>query len=421
MASRHLAQIPVKLLRIHASLHDSRTSFPWVLIEAGHAPATGESTIARMPHIADRVQLVLHAADVLIVRARLPQPAKGLTGPALAYAVEEQTISDPEHNQVTWLGRMEGTDGTSDVLAVANGQALKLLQDDLAGAGIGDCEIACETLMLPLAPGEWSMAWNGSEGVVRTGALEGASTDRGDRHHPPLSVRLQLELARSRNEAPAVIAFYSIAGDTPADIAPDFDAWQRELGVTMRPCGIWDWRTAAIESGIRLGRSRRRWRIAPATFLHLRPAAWMVAIALSIHTLALLADWSRLATQERGLRRQMDARFRESFPDAVAVVNPPLQMRRKLADARHAAGQTDSGDYLPMLGRIAEATGNLAAGAMRAVSYENGSMTLEIAGVDGAGIRGIVARLQQAGMRVDSPAADGGGGKNLVFITVRSS
>jgi general secretion pathway protein L len=125
----------------------------------------------------------------------------------------------------------------------------------------------------------------------------------------------------------------------------------------------------------------------------------------------------------------MESRFRAAFPDAVAVVDPALQMRRKLAEARHAAGQSDSGDFLPMIEQVAAAAKDLPAGAVRAVSFEGGRMTIELSAVEEASVRRIVARLTQSGLSVDkgvenaparsSPSARPGSG--TVVITVRAS
>jgi general secretion pathway protein L len=153
----------------------------------------------------------------------------------------------------------------------------------------------------------------------------------------------------------------------------------------------------------------------------LRPAAWIVGVALTVHALALVVDWTRLASEQSSLRARMESRFRAAFPEAVAVADPALQMRRKLTDARHAAGQTDSADFLPMIEKIATALKEAPAGALRIASYESGRMTLELAAVEEAGVRRIVARLLQAGMRVDAAPAGTRGGSATVVLTVRSS
>src|SRR6185295_6366434 len=160
---------------------------------------------------------------------------------------------------------------------------------------------------------------------------------------------------------PDSVAIYT----TAPGAAPDLDAWTSELGVALRPGEAWDWRTAPSGSGVRLTQERRRWSAFSSAKEILRPAAWILGAALAIHAIALAVDWASLAGERGALRQQMESRFRDIFPDTVAVVDPALQMRRKLAQARHAAGQPDSGDYIPMIGQVAAAAKGLPSGAVR--------------------------------------------------------
>lgn len=190
------------------------------------------------------------------------------------------------------------------------------------------------------------------------------------------------------------------------------------LGLAVRLAGPWDWRTAAPDAGVSLAQQQQRWRVFAGTAARLRPAAWILGAALALHAVALVIDWTTLAGEQRALRQQMEARFRELFPEAVAVVDPALQMRRKLAEARHAAGQTDSGDFLPVIEQVASALKELPAGTVRVVSYESGRMTLELLTVDAASLRRVVTRLQQAGLSVDPPPATATGA--TMVLTVRA-
>jgi general secretion pathway protein L len=409
----------MSLLRIYVSLRDAPQHCEWALVSEGREPVVGQGALAQLPQRAERVQLVLPATDVLITRAKLPHSAKRHAGSVLAFAVEEETLGDPDANQVSWLGSA----ADADVLAVTDRQGLKSWHDALEAAGISEYEVHCETLMLPIAAGEWSLAWDGREGFVRTGKIEGAATDCGDRETPPLSLRLMLDEAKARIEAPEFIALYPAANalDADPDAAPDLDAWQRKLGIALRLAGPWDWRRAPSDAGVSLAHERQGWRLLPGTLQRLRPAAWLVGIALTVHALALVVDWTRLAGEQRSLRAQMESRFRAAFPDAVAVADPALQMRRKLSDARHAAGQPDSGDFLPMLEKVATALKDVPAGALHIASYESGRMTLELAAVDEPSVRRIVARLLQTGMRVDTSRAASRSGSAAVVLTVRSS
>lgn len=403
----------MSLLRIYGSLREAPQRCHWALVSDfyGHEAVVGEGPLAQLPQRSDRVQLVLPAPDVMITRARLPQSAKRRTGAMLAYAVEEEIVGDPDANQVSWLG----SSGDTDVLAVADQQGIKDWNNALDAVGIRGYEVHCETLMLPLTEGEWSLAWNGHEGFVRTSDLEGSATDRGDPTSPPLSLRLMLDEAKSRGEAPSSIAVHVTTPDAPLEI----DAWQRALGVALRLAAPWDWRSAPPEAGVSLMQERVRWRLPPDTLARLRPAAWIMGVALAVHALALIADWTHLASEQRSLRTRMESRFRASFPQAVAIADPALQMRRNLAEARHAAGQPDNGDFLPMISNVATALKQVPAGGLRIASYESGRMTLELAGIQNDGIRSIVTRLLQSGLHVDQGAQVAPGAK--VVITVRAS
>ena len=165
---------------------------------------------------------------------------------------------------------------------------------------------------------------------------------------------------QARSAGPSSIAIYP----TSPEAAPDIAAWQSELGIALRLAGTWDWRTVPAGAGVSLAQERQRWRLLPDAASQLRPAAWIVGGALALHAVALVVDWTSLANEQRALRQQMESRFRAAFPDAVAVVDPALQMRRKLAEARHAAGQPDSGDFLPMIEMVVAAMKDLPAGAI---------------------------------------------------------
>jgi general secretion pathway protein L len=409
----------MSLLRIHVSLLDQPEYCQWALIDDGREPVAGQGRLADLPQRAARVQLVIPATQVLIVRARIPREARRSTGSVLAYAVEEQVAGEPDANQVSWLGAIGGVGGAADedALAVVDKKGLERWRQALADVGIGVDEVHCETLLLPVQAGQWSIAWNGSEGFVRTGEFEGTTTDWGDRDSPPLGLRLMLDEAKARNAGPTSIALYV----TTPDATPDGAAWQRQLGTDLRIAGAWNWRMARSDAGICLAQQRQRWRVLAGATGRLRPAAWILGVALTLHAVALITDSTLLAGEQRTIRQQMEAQFRNAFPDAVAVVDPALQMRRKLAEARHAAGISDSGDFLPMIEHVAAATKDIPTGALRAVSYVGGQMTLELAANEGAALQRIKTRLFQSGLSVDlSPAVTRVGGETVVLI-VRAS
>jgi len=246
----------MSLLRIRAPLGEAPLRCEWALIGARHAdparPVQGAGPLAELPRGADRVQLVIPAAQVLITHASVPPGARRRDGSLLAFAVEEATAAEPDANQVSWLG--------ADAYAVVDKQGLKRWRDALEAVGLRAGEVCPETLLLPHSNGEWTLAWDGREGIVRTGEFDGAALDSGDQASPPLALRMALEEAGRRSARPGAIAVHVIAPGAP----PDLKLWESSLGVPLRLLGAWDWRTAPEQAGIGMAQERRRWRIPPA-------------------------------------------------------------------------------------------------------------------------------------------------------------
>ena len=409
----------MSLLRIYCSFSDSPQRCRWALADGQRDPVVGAGSLSEAPRRVDRIQLVIPAAQLRLASVDLPQ---GAGGAALAFAIEEETLGEPDAQQVTRIG----SSGERDVLAVIDKARLQPWLAALDARGTRDYELHSEILLLPWVRGQWSLAWDGREGFVRSGEFVGAALDCGDRGSPPLALRLMLEAAAKGGTVPASIAVHPSTND--ADALPDLAAWQAALGVAVHLAGPWNWQAAPAEAGLPLGRERRPWRLPPGLLGRLRPAAWIVGLALAVHGVALVVDWTRLAGEQQDLRSRMVAQFRAAFPEAVAVVDPALQMRRKLAEARHQAGLVDAGDFLPMLGTVAGAARDLPAGSVHVVSYESGRLSLEVA-TEAAAVRRLVTRLRQAGLNVEPGVGRGGGGtaaaapsrSGTTVITVRAS
>lgn len=411
----------MSLLRIRCSLADTTKRCDWALLEVGREAQSGIDHLADLGQLArsaEMLQWVIPATEVLLVRSKLPPGSPQRGGTVLAYAVEELIIGDPEQQHVTALG---ADDGDWSVLAIMDKQGYQARMREIEALGVNNVELHHEALLLPWQADQWSMAWDGHEGFLRHGEHLASAIDSGDPASPPLALRLLLAEAGSGGGAPAALAVYALA-DRPAAM-PDAEAWSVALGIRVRLAGSWDWRSAQSGQGVPLETRRRRWRPPTLDWRRLRPALWMLLAALSVHALALVIDWSVLAGEKRQLRQQMEARFRAVFPDAVAVVDPALQMRRKLAEARHAAGAVDDGDFLPMVGKVAEAMQEIPPGSLRSLSYETGRLTIDLPGLDAIALQRLRARLSQTGLSLEpgdtlAPATPQGGG--MTRLTVRA-
>lgn len=402
----------MSLLRIFCSLPPVPAQCQWVLFDDHAGVHPGEGTLAELPKGAAQVELVLAASQVLLTQARLPTTGRRPSAALLAYAAEERLASDPDANQVSRLGQVDG----DDALAVVNRQRLQSWRDALGAVGIHADTVYCETLMLPVQSGEWSLAWNGLEGYVRTGEFAGGATDCGDAQTPPLALQLLLEEARARGAVPAAIALQLV---TPA-AQPDLAAWQHSLGVDIRLAPQQNWRTTLATAGVRIDRESRHWRPSAAALTRWRHVGWILLAALILHSTALLVDRLRLASEQHALRQQMETRFRSMFPQAIAVADPALQTRRQLAKARHAANQPDAGDFPVMLGKVVTALRSVPTAQLHALAYADGRLTLEFTAPGDTLARQLQTRLSQAGFVVDVPQATPRAIPGALTLTLRS-
>lgn len=402
----------MNLLRIFCPLSAVPAQCQWVLFDDDVGAHPGAGALAQLPQGAPRVELILAASQVLMVRTPLPPTGRRKSAALLAYAAEEKLASDPDANTVSRLGQMDG----DAVLAVVNRQRLQSWRDALGAIGIHVDGVYCETLLLPLQTGEWSLAWDGREGHVRTGEFEGGATDCGDRLTPPLALQLLLDDARSRDAVPVTIALYAATAATQ----PDLDAWQQSLGVTMRLAAAPDWRMTPVPPGIRIDQERQPWRLSPGALTRWRHVGWILFAVLALHSSALLTDRVHLAHEQQQLRQQMEARFRALFPGAVAVADPVLQTRRQLAQARHLAKQPDPGDFPIMLSKVVAALAGVPTAQLHALSYEDGRMTLEFTAPNAALAQQIQERLSQAGFDPQVAPAARAAARGTLALTLRS-
>ena len=134
----------------------------------------------------------------------------------------------------------------------------------------------------------------------------------------------------------------------------------------------------------------RAWRL---------PAALAAALALVWIAGLNIDAWLKLR-EERQLRSQMNAAFREAFPRVPVVLDPLAQMRCALADMRSGAGTGDAGDFFPLAASFAQAV-QADAESVQLIEYRDRTLLVrfESRAVDSAAKRdALIARLAKSGL-----------------------
>jgi general secretion pathway protein L len=368
----------------------------------------GEGSIGELPK-AQHVTAVMPASRVLLTAAKLPARGARRVRGALAYAIEDQLTSDPE--SVHAVAGPALPDGRQSI-AVIDRAWLRTLLAAFESAGAQPQSVTVETCVVPRARGEWSVVLRGGAGFVRTGDASGMALDGADDGAAPVLLRLALKHAQSAGSAPEKIVVRSGA-------AVDLLAWERELGVrceTARASRAWHPSERPVIELL-------QGEFAPKSGLlalwpRLRPAAILVAAAGAIEIVGVFAQWSALRYEKAQLEARMSEQFRTAFPQAQAIVDPALQMKRNLHAARAAAGMAQQSDFLPLLAQ-ASRTATGARWKVKTVGYDAGRLTLDVLLASRGEADSILKRYEQESVDVALEAATpkaAGGEARFVFV-----
>jgi general secretion pathway protein L len=387
---------------------DASSAVGWALLNHDATLAReGKGLIGELPK-AQHVTAVVAASRVLLTAAKLPARGARRVRSVLAYAIEDQLTVDPE--SVHAVAGPALPDGRQSI-AVIDRAWLRMLLGALESAGAQPQSVTVETCVAPRARGEWSVVLRGGAGFVRTDDASGMALDGVDDGAAPPLLRLALDRAQSTGSAPQKIVVRS-------DAALDLEAWERELGVR---CEAAPWRAwhASGHAVIELLQSE----FAPkngvlALWPRLRPAALLVAAAGAIEIVGVFAQWSALRYEKAQLEARMSEQFRTAFPQAQAIVDPALQMKRNLHAARAAAGMAQQGDFLPLLAQ-ASRTAAGASWKVKTVGYDAGRLTLDVLLASRGEADSMLKRYEQESVDVVLEAATpkaAGGEARFVFV-----
>jgi general secretion pathway protein L len=385
----------MSILRIYFSTQwrDSNSPCPWALCDdTGVLQQSGIATMAALPKGHECLAIV--AADrVLSIAATLPAGGRRRWQAVLPYVAEEFTLTDPEENHVV-PGQVL-SDGRR-MLAVVDRRWLKRILDSAQAEKLSLRRMVAETFLPALAESEWALVCDGSSGFVKTAAATGLAMDMGDTTTAPLALRLSLENATQLPNKIVCRFAYEVAAEQR-----NLPAWS-DLQIPLVAGADWDWRRENIpDDALNLlwGEFTPRAKI-QAWWPKFKPAAYLLLAVLAIEITGTNIEWAMLAQQKNKIAKETQRVFRATFGDAVMLVNAPLQMQRNLAELRHSAGLSDTGDFLPMFNLASLALTSLPVGSVVGMHYEAGRLDIDIRLARKADFVNLKQSLQRSGLGV---------------------
>jgi len=320
---------------------------------------------------ARRVVLLLAAADVSLLKVKVPPLSAAKLKAALPNLVEEQVLGDPA-DCVMALAPASG-DSDERVVAVANRAWLEVLVKALVAQGAHGVSALPVQLSLPLAPGSASAALG----------LDDAGLELTLRSAPHEGLGLTLPNAPEA----ALHTLRALAGDAPVTlyVAPAQHAEYAAVAANVQGITLeednWVHRVAAAKAvpfdlaaglGAVSGASARAW------------ARWkwplrIAVAAVVVNIVGLNWEWIRLKREESAVRQNMTQVFRSAYPNQPMIGDPADQMRQNIARARAAAGgSADTSEFTNMSAALGEALSVLPnREAVAGIEYKERSMTVK--------------------------------------------
>jgi general secretion pathway protein L len=343
-----------------AAAHDTGVphSCQFALVgDGGNVMQQGAGALGNLGDIvagARRVVLLLAAADVTLLRVKVPPLSGAKLKAALPNLVEEQILGDPEDCVLALAPA--ATDAGERVIAVANRAWLEVLVKALVAQGAHAISALPAQLCLPLQPGGASAALGiddaGLELTLRTAQYEGMG----------LTLPPQPEAALQTLRA--------LAGDAPLSlyVAPAVRAEYEKLALEVQGTpGItveedhWAHRIAAAKAlqldlaaglGAVSGASARQWQ-------RWKWPLRLAVAALLVNIIGANIEWFRLRGEAATERQSLVQVFRAAYPNQPVTGDPVAQMRRNISTARAASGQGGGDDFTAMSAALAEAVAML--------------------------------------------------------------
>lgn len=346
--------------------------------------------------------LIFDARDVNLLQAAVPPLSGVRLQQALPNAVEDLLLQDAQGCAFA-LGPRVGGEGRRLVAAIDRAW-LEFVVGAFERRGVRVQAAWPAQLALPVGPDHTALACINDGLVLRSGLLEGigwgASAD------PQARLEAIVALMANAGELPAPAELVqapapapeangaAAAGMAARELPTEPPRLRRRLAVFVEDAS---WQTPVLKAAARAGfeadiralpfplaapldllaarhgNAAQRW-LADFDWRAWRLPAALGAASVAVALIGLNLHWGMLTQERDQLRTQIERRYRQTFPGSQALVDPLLQMRRRVAGLRTSAGQAGPDDFVPLLSRFAQALGGQATDALSGVEFREGSL-----------------------------------------------
>lgn len=436
-----LASVPFALVREEGALGAQRIQ------------REGTSRPDELP-AADRLILLLPAADVLLVPANVPPLALPKLRLALPNLVEDRLVQDAQQCHIALGPRLGAApargwraprEPQSRALMIADRAWVRFILDTFAGHKHRTCHLLPAQLCVPFetpAAVTASLAEAANDVARAEPSLDAAAEattdvlavetvaaavpatialDAAPPSDPDAPVAVDITVRTGVAEGyglrllPANVASWLAIAPTPATLMVSPALRELAPGLSADPAtATLDWSTWAAGARDALASGDAdlcQFDFARGGVAGMDWSLWRLPIALAVLLLVVQlvgmnARWLTLRAEQKRLDAAMRAQLQTAFPNTPVILDPPAQMRRQVEQLRLAAGKSAPEDFLPLADRFAQAATGLAPDALLALDYHGRALTVTLK--DGTDTAALRTAARNVGLNMDTAEAPRG-------------
>jgi general secretion pathway protein L len=334
-----------------------------------------------------RVVVLIAASDVNLLQVKVPPMSAVKLKAALPNLIEDQLISDPAECVIVAGPAIDGL----RTVAVVNRVWLDLILKILLELGARQVSALPAQLCIPHEAGLVTAAIHEMPDdiglTIRFNELEGMGMAIVPERHDTIAHDAVQALCSLVPEAP--LALYVAQANMPAyhaelNNAASNAGWSERISVLADTWTHWIAGAKVCQLDLMAG-------MGMASGPGFNWAAWrwplrIAAAVLVVNLLGLNIEWLRMKHEATSLRTAMTQTFKSAYPKEPLTADPVQQMRAKIVQAQHDAGQSTPGDFTV----LASVFGEVWMGALQ------GGKTPSIATVE-YNDRSLLVKLKQDG------------------------
>ncbi|MBU6420468.1 MAG: type II secretion system protein GspL [Gammaproteobacteria bacterium] len=364
----------------------------WLVVDAfGNRmgqPASG--TLAEVAAAASgrRVRVCVPGASTLLLHADLPTHNSRKIHQALPFALEDQLADDVDHLHFA-IGARDARGYPTVVVTQAH---MREWLAQLAAAGITPSELVVDVLSLPVREHTLVLASDGAQILMRFPDDSGMVADRA---LAPLLIAQQLaKLPQSQACTHALV--YAADEATQQETAELLAGLKLEISYSHQNAGAIGLMAGDVRASraINLLQGDFGQRIGVAQYwLRWRVAAILLAVLVAVFIADQVLQEVSLRRQSAAQQAQIAALFHQALPDVTRMVEPRVQMQRRLSQLTGDGGS--AGALLPMLASAGAALRAQSDVQLQGFSFHAGVLQLEVQAGNINSLNNLKAALAQ--------------------------